>query len=137
MSANDIELARLWIEKAENDFVSARHLIELADGPLDNVCFQAQQAIEKSMKGLLTIHQVEFIKTHNLVLLLDLCLPFIPNLDDYREHFAEMTVYAVETRYPGDFFTPSKDEAKSALDVAEEVLDIVRKHFAGKTGKNK
>jgi HEPN domain-containing protein len=86
---------------------------------------------------LLTIHKVEFTKTHNLVLLLDWCLPLIPNLDDYREQFAEMTAYAVEIRYPGDFFTPSKDEAKSALDIAEEVLAIVRQHFAEKTGKNK
>lgn len=136
MSANDVELARLWLGKAENDLISARHLIKLADGPLDNVCFHAQQAIEKSMKGLLTIHKVEFTKTHNLVLLLDWCLPLIPNLDDYREQFAEMTAYAVEIRYPGDFFTPSKDEAKSALDIAEEVLAIVRKQFAGKTGEN-
>jgi len=136
MSVNNVELARLWIEKAENDLVSASHLIKLVDGPLDNVCFHAQQVVEKSIKGLLIIHQVEFTKTHNLVLLLDRCLPFILDLDDYREQFAEMTAYAVEIRYPRDFFTPSKDEAKSALDIAEEVLAIVRKQFAGKTGEN-
>jgi HEPN domain-containing protein len=137
MSVNNVELAKLWIEKAENDLVSASHLIKLVDGPLDNVCFHAQQVVEKSLKGLLTIHQVEFTKTHNLLLLLDLCLPFIPDLDDYREQFAEMTVYAVETRYPGDFFMPSQEEAKLALGVGNEVLAIVKQHFTEKTGENK
>jgi HEPN domain-containing protein len=41
-----------WVAKAENDLKSAAHLLTMKDCPVDNVCFNAQQCVEKYLKAL-------------------------------------------------------------------------------------
>ena len=126
MSDTGSELAKLWLDKAGNDVITARQTLLLPDGPTDTVCFHAQQAAEKALKALMTRHGTAFPMTHDLVRLLDLALALMPQLEDYRERFAVMTAYAVQTRYPTDWASPSRDEALAALAVAEEVLGLIR-----------
>jgi HEPN domain-containing protein len=64
-------LVRLWVEKAEHDLRNATHTLTLEeDCPFDTVCFHAQQCVEKYLKALLTLRQIEFSKTHDLTELL-------------------------------------------------------------------
>ena len=130
MSDNALELARLWIQKAENDLVTARQTLLLPDGPTDTVGFHAQQAVEKSLKALLTFHQLDFPKTHDLVRLSDLAMRFVDDLGRFRERFAELSAYAVEIRYPGDWSEPSREEAQEALSSAEEVMNLLKQKLA-------
>ena len=131
MSANDRELAGTWLRKAGNDLATAKQTLLLPEGPTDTVCFHAQQMVEKALKAVLTCEGVTFPKVHDLVRLLDLCLPFAPELDSWRECFAQMTAYAVEARYPDAAFEPSREEAEVAVREAEEVLEAVRLLLAG------
>ena len=133
MSDMHPELARLWIEKADNDVITARQTLLLPDGPTDTVCFHAQQATEKALKALMTCHGIAFPKIHDLVRLLDIALPLMPQLDDYRERFAEMSAYAVQTRYPAHWPSPGRDQALRAMAVAQEILAMVRQHAAEQT----
>lgn len=96
------------------------------DGPTDTPCFHAQQAIEKALKALLTANQVAFPRTHDLLRVLDLTLALMPDLDIYREQFADMETHAVDMRYPGLGFDPSREEALAALDLSREVVDKIR-----------
>ncbi len=50
MSAPSTELALLWLRKADNDLITARQTLLLADGPTDTVAFHAQQPVEKALK---------------------------------------------------------------------------------------
>jgi HEPN domain-containing protein len=121
------ELARLWLKKAEHDLITARQTLLLPDGPTDTVCFHAQQAVEKALKALLTFNRVSFPKIHELVRLLDMAIAYLPELESFRTHFAEMSNYSVEVRYPDDWFQPSRNEAFKALSTAEEAVNrIVR-----------
>jgi HEPN domain-containing protein len=129
MSEHDKELASLWVQKASNDLVSAKLILESSEGPTDTACFHVQQSIEKSLKAVLTFHGINFPKTHDLVRLLDLILPFLQQLDEYREKFDAMTHYAVETRYSISEYEPSKEEAFNALDVAKKVMGIIREYI--------
>ena len=43
--------ARAWLAKAASDLAAAERLLAAA-GPYDAVCFHAQQACEKALKGV-------------------------------------------------------------------------------------
>ena len=97
------DFALQWFEKAKNDLVTAKQTLALPDGPTDTPCFHAQQAVEKSLKALLTAKGIAFPRTHDLMPLLDMMIPVLPELENFGEAFAELSNYAVEVRYPGDF----------------------------------
>ncbi len=122
MSENNIELARLWLKKADNDLITAKQTFLLPDGPTDTVCFHSQQVVEKSLKALLTLNQIQIPKIHDLVRLLELALPYLSELEGFREDFAEMSNYAVAVRYPDDWFEPGREDTQHSLDVAEQVI---------------
>ncbi len=127
MNDRHVELALRWLEKADHDLITARQTLLLPDGPTDTVCFHAQQASEKALKALLTFHRVSFPKVHDLVLLLDMAVTHLTDLEPFRERLAEISNYAVEVRYPDDWFEPSREEAIQSLAVAEEIVARVRK----------
>ena len=91
-----------------------------------------QQAVEKSLKALVTWHGKEFPKIHDLLRLLDLALPLHPQLDDFREQLADMSGFAVESRYPGEGADPSYEEAAAALKIAEKFYDMISSLTCGK-----
>ena len=49
----------------------SRHVLSLPEGSTNTACFHAQQAVEKSLKALLTSWGIAFPKTHDLTRLLD------------------------------------------------------------------
>ena len=60
-------VVREWVEKAENDFVTAMRVLQSgADSPADTICFHAQQCVEKYFKALLVWKGIPFPKTHNI-----------------------------------------------------------------------
>jgi HEPN domain-containing protein len=119
-------MARRFLEKADHDLITARQTLLLPDGPTDTACFHAQQAVEKALKGWLTYRQVSFPKIHDLVRLLEISLAHFPGLEKRRDSLAELSAYAVEVRYPDDWFEPSREEAVRALSLAEEIVDQIK-----------
>ena len=115
---DELALVRGWFLKAESDLNAARRVLE-SDGPYDTVCFHAQQAVEKYLKGLLAFRGQPFPPTHNLEQLQHLgeALPAWPlaGLD-----LAELSSYAVEVRYDFEFW-PDRPTAEGALSLATEV----------------
>jgi HEPN domain-containing protein len=126
MTDRQLELAQRWLVRADNDLITARQTLLLLDSPTDTPCFHAQQAIEKALKALLTYRQIAFPRTHDLLRLLDLTLLLLPDLEEFRERFADMEAYAVDIRYPDFGFDPSRDEAFEALALAESIVIKVR-----------
>ncbi len=131
MRDRDIQMARLWLHKADNDIITARQTLLLPDGPTDTPSFHAQQAAEKALKALLALNGISFPKTHDLTKLLDAALALTPHLEAFRERFADMSAYAVEALYPGEWEEPGRDAAVAAFDIAEELVRIVKKVAAG------
>lgn len=119
-------VVREWVAKAEEDFKSAVHLLKMKDCPVGNVCFHAQQCVEKYLKALLVTQNLEFPKTHDLGELLVL-LParLRPSLDDEEQD--RLTDYATVTRYPGDYEPIKVTEARQAVKTARRVRGEVRK----------
>jgi len=115
-----------WVAKAENDLKSASYLLKMKDCPVENVCFNAQQCVEKYLKALLITQGLEFPKTHDLgELLLLLPLRLRPPLDNEEQD--RLTDYATVTRYPGNYEPISVTEARQAVKIARRVQREVRK----------
>ncbi len=124
----DAEEIREWLKKAEEDFAGALHLQRRRTKPLaDLVCFHCQQAAEKYLKALLILHEVTFPKTHDLVSLLELCVPFQPGIELLREPVELLNPYSVRFRYPGE--ESSKEDAKQALKATKSIIECLREYF--------
>lgn len=125
---------RKWIIKAMEDFKVSQHELSLPDEEISTgpVCFHCQQVVEKLLKAYLVFKNIEFEWTHDLEHLLDLCSkcdPEFKNLD-----VGTLTSYAVEVRYPDEFYIPTVDEARECFDIASKVKDFVSKKMKIKEG---
>ena len=120
---------RQWVEKAEHDFTTAEYLLTLSEGcPFDTVCFHAQQCAEKYLKGFLAFRSIDFPKTHDLVVLLNLAGgPTALGVD--LLDIEPLNRYPVEARYPGDWESFTREEAEEAVQLARKVREAVRKHL--------
>jgi HEPN domain-containing protein len=124
MGIDDIVLN--WIRKAESDLKTAKDEIQTENPATDTICFHSQQCIEKYLKAFLTYHQKRFGKTHNIAELIELCKEIDEDFEKLYDIKAEsLTPYAVEIRYPDEFYFPSLEEAKEAIKIAEEVKAFV------------
>ena len=104
MKQPDDEVQRLvseWVSKADLDFLTVDRLCS-EDPFRDIVAFHAQQAAEKYLKALLTLHQIEFPKTHELRRLLELLTEAEPQLVAGLTDITWLEPFGVEVRYPGD-----------------------------------
>jgi HEPN domain-containing protein len=86
------------------------------------IAFHAQQAVEKALKALLIQHQVKFPRTHIIGVLLVLCKESGYRIEENLEEAATLSRYAVASRYPGETESISRQEAKLAADLANQVL---------------
>ncbi len=113
-----------WIEKAEEDWISAKWLQESPNPVYNAICFHVQQSIEKYLKAWLQEKNIPFSKTHDFVDLLYLILPSQPNWNIWLLDLKIITTYAVASRYPGD---PATDEdTKHAIQICSKIRQTVR-----------
>lgn len=97
---------------------------------MDTICFHAQQAIEKYIKGALVYFEQDISKTHDLVKLSTEIAPFIPELSAMEEDLEKISEFAVEVRYQESFYDHSLEEAKGSYEIALKVKDIVLNKLA-------
>jgi HEPN domain-containing protein len=85
------------------------------------LCFHAQQAVEKSLKAVLAYLNVPVPGTHNIEAIIETLANYVEIPSEIRE-FDELTLYAVGTRYPGDYEPVSENEYREASAKAEQAL---------------
>lgn len=121
-------LTQEWVDKAEGDFASAGREVRARKNPnYDSACFHAQQCVEKYFKACLQEAGIAFAKTHDLVVLLDLLLPLEPNWNTLRVQLRELTMAAVEIRYPGK--SADKVMAQEVYKLCTTMRDLARSHL--------
>jgi len=122
-------LVRKWIEKAENDLINAEHTLTMTEKcPFDTVCFHAQQCAEKYLKAFLLSRSIEFPKTHDLRLLIQM-VHVDDKLDLDLPRVLGLNRYSIESRYPDDFEAFTRQEAEEAVKIARQVRKEVRNHL--------
>jgi HEPN domain-containing protein len=120
---NPRDHAQVLLRKAANDLTAADATLSRKQA-LDTVCFHAQQAVEKSLKAVLALHNVEYPWRHDLGELLQLAQPLAPHIQPFSDEIFRMTPYAVAVRYD-DEFEPSLSEAAHAFEIAARIYELV------------
>lgn len=92
-------IAHLLLKSAQQDEIACRLLSTSADISDAIIGFHAQQAAEKSMKSVLSCRGVEFRRTHDLIVLLDLLQDNGCPAPPHADRLDELNPYAVEARY--------------------------------------
>src|SRR5262245_13429406 len=105
-SPSMLPMTREWVAKAESDYDGAcEALRSRKKSRQDRIGFFSQQCVEKYLKARLTETGVAFPRTHELSILLRLCLPIEPKWSKFDVPFAAMTQFGVLVRYPGTWAT--------------------------------
>jgi HEPN domain-containing protein len=121
---SEVNDPRAWVKRAEEDFELARASLRRKKPFTASACFHAQQCAEKYMKALLVSKGTDFPKTHDLLLLNNLCSNAGLFLEINPKFLNTLTDFAVRTRYPGE--EPILEEAKEALGHAKLVRELAR-----------
>lgn len=111
-----------WLKRARSSLERAK-MGKVSQGILyEDLCFDAQQAVEKSLKAMLVKLNQSFPKTHSIGILLKLIEEAGVEIPENINQAKLLTAYAVDTRYPGDYEPVNKEEYKEALKIAEDVF---------------
>jgi HEPN domain-containing protein len=117
-----------WLEFALGDLAVARTLVDREDLPHRVCCFHCQQAAEKALKALLIRHGIVFPRTHDL----DRLLMLLPVKSRVRLAFpdlSDVSVWAVESRYPSDSGEASAEDARDAFRIVEALCGLIEQEF--------
>ena len=118
-------MTREWVAKAESDYDGAcEALRSRKKSRCDRICFFSQQCVEKYLKARLTEAGLSFPRTHELSILLNLCLPIEPLWSVFNRELAAMTQFAVLVRYPGTWATLA--ESRSGIRSCRRFRSVAR-----------
>lgn len=114
-----------WVKIATEDFRSAEYLFDKSLYRM--VCYHAQQAVEKILKAILTEHETEFSRTHNILDLRN-AVEKIGHKTTLIDEDAIFLNSVYRTRYPSDLGLlpsgePTKEDAEKALNIAREMVN--------------
>lgn len=113
---------RAWLRRARSNLLRAQH--QIPGVYLEDLCFDAQQAVEKAFKALCLQYDITFPYVHDLADLLTLIEEEISVPSDVRQA-ARLTRYAVVTRYPGLADPVTDEEYKEAVSIAVDAVEWV------------
>jgi HEPN domain-containing protein len=115
------EEAAQWLRRARSNLQLGK--AGRTDGVmLEDLCFEIQQAAEKSLKAVLINADAQVPRTHALGLLVQK-IEAVVEVPEEVQRVVELADYAVQTRYPGDYPAVTNEEYDDAVAIAEAVFD--------------
>ena len=118
-----------WIAKAEGDCVVAFREYRARRNPnYDDVCFHAQQCIEKYLKAALVSKGRTVRRIHDLTVLLKDCAQDFPLWTLLSRDVDMLSQYAVLFRYPGE--TATKERARRSVEAMRRCREEIRDGLA-------
>ena len=111
---------REWLNRARSDLAIAR--ADIPEAYPEDLCFHAQQAAEKAMKGILTMHGVQFPYLHDLGLFAEMLEETGEIVPEAARLADRLTDYARIFRYPSEFPMATEQDLAYAIEIAEAVV---------------
>jgi HEPN domain-containing protein len=127
----NLERANQWIKRAKSNMARARAGRVSPEILYEDLCFDSQQVVEKTLKALCAYHNITFPRTHDIAYLIELLTKGDVRIPDDIQHSKLLTSYAVETRYPGDYEPVDESDYAAAVEIAGKVLAWVEKNIQG------
>ena len=119
------EIINKWIEKADHDIGTAELIMQYIPEYRDTISFHCQQAVEKYLKTYLIFIDLEVVRSHNLILLLDMISQKQNISDELYDQATILQQFAVDVRYPEVTLDLSDFDIKNAIEIAR----LIRIHF--------
>lgn len=120
-----------WLRRARSNLVRARQP-RPPEVLWEDLCFDAQQAAEKALKGLLLFYGIQFRFVHDIAELLSLLEQNGVALPEEISQAAMLSDYAVEARYPSPMEPVTEEEYREAVALAEAVVGWVERLIESK-----
>lgn len=124
------EMAEPWLEKVIHDIGSAKIIHQHLPDYYDTIAFHCQQAVEKSIKGILVYYGKDFKYSHYLPYLINLLSQLIPVTDEEEDKAILLNQFSVEIRYPNTTIALSEEDIINAIEIAdyfmEKAIAIIR-----------
>ncbi len=89
---------------------------------LEDLCYQAQQAAEKAIKAIFISLRRTFPYSHDIHYLLTLLEDEGIEIPDNIKEAERLSIYAVQTRYPGFPISVEEKHYREAVNLAEMVI---------------
>ena len=118
-----------WLKIATEDLKAAYGLISLE--LFSAVVYHCQQSAEKSLKAFLVFKKYPIVKSHDLMMLLELCMKFDNDFKNKLIAADYINPFSSKFRYPTEFEIPDLADAQRAAKYAEDILDFVIKKING------
>lgn len=119
--------AKEWLRRAKSNLARAKAGRISEEILYEDLCFDAQQAVEKALKAICIIYGIRFSKVHDISYLMELLEKGNVKIPKRLQRAKILTDYAVETRYPGDYVPVDEDMYEGALKIAEKIVSWVEK----------
>ena len=129
------QITKDWLKSAKMD-LSLIETINNRDDLTPLIAFHSQQVIEKSFKAIIEEFEIEFIKKHNLKLLLNKIKKYI-NFEIDMDLLKEIDKLYIDARYPGDIGLlpngkPTINDAKRFYEFAKDVYENIKDYLEKK-----
>lgn len=121
-----------WFKKAEEDLFVIKNILILEDAPANICCFHAQQSAEKYLKAYLISKNIVFPKTHDLELLVKLCIQINFGFNEILSNAISLINYAIVPRYPDLLDDLTTEDAEQAYQNALIIKEFTLKYFFNK-----
>ena len=115
------EIIEEWLKRALSNLTIASKRKTSKDILYEDLCFECQQSVEKSLKALLVFYNVDLIITHSIALLVSKLADKGVVIPDFVKESVILSDYAVQTRYPGNYEPVTIDDFIQALQLAQKV----------------
>ena len=120
---NDFYVVNEWLKFAERDYAIALHLCKTFHPmPVENICYNCQQAAEKAIKGILILHKGDYPRTHDIEQLHELCKEAGTDFGLTPSMTRTLTRFAKKSRYPDDVNDFTETDMEIGLKYAEQIL---------------
>jgi HEPN domain-containing protein len=124
-----MERHEIWLAIARSAFEVAK-MKPVTLVYYEDLCFQAQQAAEKALKGVLIYYQEEPEFTHNIERILKALAKYTEIPDDILKAI-KLTDYATFTRYPGTYDDLTKEDYEESIVLATTCLNWAEQTING------
>ena len=114
-----------WFKRADEDLLLIEVLLKEESLSPNPICFHAEQAAEKYLKGFLAHHEMHVRKIHDLETLIEDCKKVDQTFETLRDSARFLDQFYTESRYPDDYVEFSHEDAEEAYTAAKKIKKFV------------
>jgi len=116
----------VWLQYASDDLRISKLALDDAQPAIPVSLVLAQQAAEKALKGYLIFKKQPIVKTHQLIMLVNLCAEHDKEFETLLDYAVNLTPHVTVSRYPDNFtMIPDLTTAKLLYDEARSIVAFV------------